>query len=113
MIETVTGEWPMFVESSIGWAMVAARAATSGPAEPTPHPAEPSPPAPIRLRATITIDIDAADLDKAEQETAALHARLEMLKEAHPSAELAIRRRKPRTTARAPTPSRVVAYVDD
>lgn len=117
MVSPIRMELLEWIQAGVGWAMLAARARPV--AEPTPAPVEalrstPKGPAPMRLRATITIDIDARDADEAELESDAIRRQFELLKRAHPKAELAFQRRKPRNGRRAPPPALVVApYVDD
>lgn len=116
MINPVRTELVEWLQASIGWAVIAARA--TRPGAPTPaviiDQAQPATLAPLRLRATITIDIDACDLDEAERESEAIRGQFELIRRAHPCAELAFQRRKPRTGRRAPTPTVVVSpYVDD
>ena len=116
MVSPIRMELLEWIQASVGWAMLAARA--TRPAQPTPAPAVVRSGtrdiAPMRLRATITIDIDAPDVDAAELESDAIRGQFELLKRAHPKAELAFQRRKPRAGRRPPAPALVVApYVDD
>lgn len=104
------------VQASVGWALLAARAARSEALDAAlANTSEPSnTAAPMRFRATITIDIDASDADDAERQSDAVRGQFELVKRAHPSATLLLQRRKPRVGRRAPAPAVVVApYVDD
>jgi|GEM_PF-4126066 len=116
MVIPVRADLLEWVQASVGWALLAARA--NRPVAPSPviaserdgTPAN----APLRLRATITIDIDASDAEEAERSSDLVRAQFELLKNTHPTAVLTFQRRKPRTTPRAPAPALVVApYVDD
>lgn len=116
MINPVRAELLEWIQASIGWAVLAARAARS--AAPTAAIANaPDPRAPattVRLRATITIDIDAPDAEDAERQSEAVRGQFETVKRLHPNAVLAFQRRKPRAGRRPPAPALVVApYVDD
>ncbi|WP_298161281.1 hypothetical protein [Brevundimonas sp.] len=120
MVHPVRAEFLALIQASIGWAVLAARAVNVGPvAEIASQPMVPRrarglAAAPVRLRATITIDIDASDGDDAERARDAIRGQFDVLKQAHPLAELAFQRRKPRTGRRPPTPALVVSpYVDD
>ncbi len=120
MVHPVRAELLTLIQASIGWAVLAARAVTVTPKAPVAPPqtvarrSKALAETPVRLRATITIDIDAPDADEAEQTSDAIRGQFEVLKRAHPSAELAFQRRKPRNGRRPPTPALVVnPYVDD
>jgi len=116
MINPVRAELLEWIQASVGWAVLATRAAK--PATPsaalanTPGPQTPA--TLMRFRATITIDIDARDAEDAERKSDAVRGQFEMMKRAHPTAALAFQRRKPRAGRRAPAPALVVSpYVDD
>lgn len=116
MISPVRAELLEWIQATVGWAVLAARAVK--PAQTPAAAATPPPPAttatPMRLRATITIDIDARDAEDAERQSEVVRAQYELLKRAHPIATLAFQRRKPRAGRRPPAPVVVVApYVDD
>lgn len=116
MINPVRAELLEWIQASIGWAVLAARAAR--PATPSAAiastPDARTPVNTMRLRATITIDIDARDAEDAERQSEAVRGQFEMVKRVHPTAALAFQRRKPRAGRRAPAPALVVApYVDD
>ena len=100
-----------WIQASVGWTLLAARATLPATASET---VESSAKAAVRLRATITIDIDACGPDEAARQSEAIRAQFELLKPAHPSAVLAFQRRKPRTSRRPMAPALVVApYADD
>jgi hypothetical protein len=118
MVQPVRAELLTLIQASLGWAVLAVRAArpnrtaevAPGPVARTPGGVE----TPVRLRATITIDIDACDADEADRRSDMIREQFGVLKRAHPMAELAFQRRRPRTGPRSPTPSLVVApYADD
>jgi hypothetical protein len=116
MISPVRAELLEWIQASIGWAVLAARAA--GPAAPSAAiaktPDARTPATTLRLRATITIDIDAQDAEDAERQSEAVRGQFEMMTRAYPTAALSFQRRKPRSGRRAPAPALVVApYVDD
>lgn len=114
MINPVRGELLEWLQASVGWAVVGARAARPGAPAPVAEADASAATAPLRLRATITIDIDAFDLEEAEREAEAIRGKFERFRRDHPAAELTFQRRKPRTGRRAPTPTVVVSpYVDD
>lgn len=116
MINPARAELLEWIQASVGWALLAARAAR--PVAPSAKIAN-TPDArtranTMRLRATITIDIDACDAEDAERQSEAVRGQFEMVKRAHPTAALAFQRRKPRAGRRPPTPALVVnPYVDD
>lgn len=116
MINPVRAELLELIQASVGWAVLAARAAK--PAAPSAaianNPDPQTPATPMRFRATITIDIDACDAEDAERQSDAVRGQFEMMQRAHPGAALAFQRRKPRAGRRAPAPALVVSpYVDD
>jgi hypothetical protein len=116
MINPVRAELLEWIQASIGWAVLAARAASTAqpPAAIAKTPDVRTPATTMRLRATITIDIDAQDAEDAERQSEAVRDQFEMVKHAHPTAALAFQRRKPRAGRRAPAPALVVApYADD
>ncbi|MFC5345052.1 hypothetical protein ACETK8_03480 [Brevundimonas staleyi] len=114
MIDPVGMELLNGIQASVGWALLAARAARSEALDAAVANASEAATAPLRFRATITIDIDARDLEDAERQSDAVRGQFEMMKRDHPSAALLFQRRKPRTGRRAPAPAVVVApYVDD
>ena len=116
MVNAVRAEWLEWIQASVGWAILAARAAPHvGPATAVVSGRSEAPTsAPLRLRATITIDIDAHDAEQAEQESDLIRGQFELVKRTHPSAQLAFQRRKPRIGRRPPTPTLVVSpYADD
>ena len=114
MIDPVGVEMLNGIQASVGWALLAARAARSESLDATLANVSEAAAAPLRFRATITIDIDARDAADAERQSDAVRGQFELLKRDHPSAALLIQRRKPRTGRRAPAPAVVVApYVDD
>lgn len=121
MIDPVQSGLLEWAVASVGWAVLAARAvrpASSSAvlANPADAPVSDSPvsAAPVRLRATITIEIDAEDAEDAERQAEAVRGQFEMMKRDHPTAALAVQRRKPRVRRRAPAPTLVVPhYVDD
>ena len=115
MIDPTQGDLLESVQASVGWALLAARAARSETLDSAPaNPSESSTAAPMRFRATITIDIDARDADDAERQCDAVRGQFESLQRAHPSASLIFQRRKPRVGPRAPAPAVVVSpYADD
>lgn len=117
MIDPASIDLRDWIQASVGWTFLAARAAgpaASAAVEGLVRRSQAPASAPLRLRATITIDIDACDLQEAERQAEAIRARFELLKPAHPSAVLAFRRRKPRRSRRPPAPALVVApYADD
>ena len=116
MIDPAQTELLDLVQASVGWAVLAARAAQAEASDAAvataPNPSSTA--APMRFRATITIDIDAQDAEDAERQSDAVRGQFEMLKRAHPRATLLVQRRKPRHGRRAPAPAVVIApYVDD
>ena len=115
MIHPFRSELLLLVQASIGWAILAVRAAgTEKNRALEPGPGRPDPQTPIRLRATITIDVDAPDQSGADRETGAVQLQFEALRRRFPRAVLDIRRRKPRASRRPPTPTIVVTpYADD
>lgn len=115
MINPFRSELLLLVQSSIGWAFLAVRAAgIEKKLRSEPGPAAPDPEAPLRLRATITIDVDAADQSGADHELGAVEQQYQALRRRFPDALLDVRRRKPRATRRPPPPTIVVTpYADD
>ena len=116
MINPVRAELLEWIQASIGWAVLAARAATSvAPSAAIANtPAARNPAQTMRLRATITINIDAHDAEDAERQSEVVRGQFEMVKRVHPTAALAFQRRKPRAGRRPPAPALVVApYADD
>lgn len=115
MVSPIRMELLDWIQAGVGWATLAARASRPAPSSSVEAlRANSRGNAPMRLRATITIDIDARDAGEAERESDAIRGQFELLKRAHPKAELAFQRRKPRSARRAPPPALVVApYVDD
>lgn len=69
--------------------------------------------APLRVRATIVIDIEADDPVALERATNEIVVQHQILSRSLPRAELAFRKRKPRTRPRAVAPVRIAPYVDD
>lgn len=114
MINPVRSELLLLVQASIGWAVLAVRAAgTQGKKRSDPADIQKAD-APIRLRATITIDIDAADPSEVERESAAIQQQFQSLKHRFPNASLNLRRRKPRAARRPAAPKIIVTpYADD
>ena len=117
MFDPVHIELLDWIQASVGWTLLAARAtqpAATAAADAVISRSEGPARAPVRLRATITIDIDAVGPDEAERQSEAIRAQFALLKPAHPSAVLAFQRRKPRTSRRPLAPDLVVApYADD
>ncbi len=116
MVNPVRAEMLEWIQASVGWALLAARAAR--PAAPSAAIAKnldlQTPATPMRFRATITIDIDARDAEDAERQSEAVRGQFELVRRALPAAALVFQRRKPRVGPRAPAPALVVApYVDD
>lgn len=121
MISPEKADLLMWLQASIGWAVVAARAAEPSLKGAMPPPETPDAPpalvdsAPARLRATITIDIDACDPAMLEQAQTEILAQYDRLRQSFPAASLDFRRRRMRSGPRAPTPPPLVVapYVDD
>ena len=116
MVNPVRAELLEWIQASVGWAVLAARAVN--PVAPSTAIAQTSvpdfPAIPMRFRAIITIDIDARDAEDAERQSEAVRGQFEMMKRTVPAAVLAFQRRKPRAGRRAPAPALVVSpYVDD
>ncbi len=116
MIDPVQAELLEWVQASVGWAVLAARAVrpnASSAALANTSSSQASA-TPMRLRATITIEIDADDAEDAERQADAVRGQFERMRREHPTAALAVQRRKPRAGRRAPAPTLVVPpYVDD
>ena len=116
MINPVRAELLEWIQASIGWAVLATRAARSvAPSAAIANtPAARSPAHTMRLRATITINIDAHDAEDAGRQSEAVRGQFEMVKRVHPTAALVFQRRKPRAGRRPTAPALVVSpYVDD
>ena len=113
MVDPVQAELLHWAQASVGWGLLAARKALTQASGPVRDPEPELQAKPMRFRATITIDIDAHDADDAERQAQAVRGGFEMLKDVHPSAALAIQRRKPRVGARAPAPTLMIAPYDD
>lgn len=120
MISPVQADLLMWLQASIGWAVLAARIAPPALKADMPPPATLDEPARLsdttsaRLRATITIDIDACDPAMLEQVQTEILAQYDRLRQSFPAASLDFRRRRTRTARRAPAPPLIVApYADD
>lgn len=120
MISPAKVDLLMWLQASIGWAVLAARVPGPSSKGAMPPPEAPDAPsklidsAPARLRATITIDIDACDPAMLEQAQTEILAQYDRLRQSFPAASLDVRRRRTRSGRRAPTPPPLVApYVDD
>lgn len=120
MTSPTTADLLTWLQASIGWAVLAARTAPPSLKVDRPMPATLDETARLsdttsaRLRATITIDIDACDPAMLEQAQAEILAQYDRLRQSFPAASLDFRRRRTRTTRRAPAPALIVApYADD
>ena len=115
MVHPIRSELLVFVQATLGWAILAVKSASTTARVQTPlaldrREVEP----PVRMRATITIDVDADTVALADRETDAIRRQFGVLKQRFPGAVLDIRRRRPRSSRRPPTPPVVVApYADD
>lgn len=120
MISPEKADLLMWLQASIGWAILATRVSPTSltgemsATETLEAPVLLTDTTPARLRATITIDIDACDPAMLEQAQTEILAQYDRLRQSFPAASLDFRRRRTRVARRAPPPSLVVApYVDD